>query len=165
MLRQHLRFSITPLLFFLFLFAPVSAANAATNILVRLTTGSDDLRGGNNAFIRLNLTDRTSTRTEARLGGGFGQNSVVSKCVTFSETIPLNQIRSLTLRHDGSPRAGHSFDTYENWDLQALTVSLADSRCNPVSNIYNSATDPRRNRFVQRFTGDTRQIVLNRQPR
>jgi hypothetical protein len=165
MLRQHLRFSMTPLLFFLFLLAPVSAASAATNLLVRLTTGSDDLRGGNNAFIRLNLTDGTSTATERRLGGGFGQNSVVSKCVTFSETLSLNQIRSVTIRHDGSPRPGQPFDNYDNWDLQALTVSLADSRCNPVSNIYNSANDPRRRRFVQRFTGDTRQIVLRRQPR
>lgn len=163
MLRQHLRFSITPLLFFLFLLAPVSAANAATNILVRLTTGSDDLRTGNNAFIKLNLTNGASTATERRLGGGFGQNSAITKCVVFSETIPLNKIRSLTLRHDGSPRRGRPFDTYDNWDLQALTVSLADSRCNPVSNIYNSANDLARNRFVQRFTGNTRQIVLNRQ--
>jgi hypothetical protein len=121
------------------------------------------LRTGNNAFIRLNLINGTSTSTERRLGGGFGQNSVITKCVVFSETIPLNQIRSLTLRHDGSPRRGQPFDTYENWDLQALTVSLADSRCNPVSNIYNSANDPNRNRFVQRFTGSIRQIVLPRQ--
>lgn len=164
MLRQHLRFSMTPLLFFLFLLAPVSAASAATNILVRLTTGADDLRSGNNAFIKLNLTNGTSTASEPRLSGILRQNSVVTKCVTFSETLTLSQIRSVSLRHDGSPRTGQPFDNYDEWDLQAISVSLADSRCNPVGNIYNSANDPRRNRFVQRFNGSTRQIVLARQP-
>jgi hypothetical protein len=133
------------------------------NVIVQLTTGSDDLRGdGNNAFITLNLVDGTST-TEMILGGGFGQNSVVSKNITFPEAVSLNQIRSVTIRHDGSPRSGHPLDGYDNWDLQRLSVSLANSSFSPVANIYNSASDSRRSRFVQRFTGGTRQIVLPRQ--
>ncbi len=124
-----------------------------------MTTGSDDLRGGNNAFISLNLVDGTSTR-EVSLGGGFGQNSVVERRVTFTSKNPIspNQIRSVTIRHDGRPRPGHSGDTYDNWDLQRISVSLADGR-----NIYNSVNDKPRSLFVQRFTGETRQIVLPRQ--
>ncbi|MCG6137131.1 MAG: hypothetical protein MET45_21270 [Nostoc sp. LLA-1] len=134
-------------------------AKAKTNVMVRMTTGSDDLRGGNNAFISLNLVDGTSTR-EVNLGGGFGQNSVVTQRVTFTSKNPIspNQISSVTIRHDGRPRPGHPFDGYDNWDLQRISVSLADGR-----NIYNSVNDSARRRFVQRFTGQTRQIVLFRQ--
>ncbi|AKG21179.1 hypothetical protein [Calothrix sp. 336/3] len=133
-----------------------TSALADTNIVVRMTTGSDDLRGGNNAFISLNLVDGTST-PEFSLGGGFGQNSVVRKTATFSRTVSLAQIRSITIRHDGSPRSGEPFDNYDNWDLQRISISLGGR------NIYNSVNDRRRSRFVQRFTGETRQIVLNRQ--
>lgn len=138
-----------------------AAAFAVTPISVRLTTGSDDLRGGNSAFIKLNLIDGTST-AERRLGGGFGQNSVVCRRVIFAETVPLEQIKSITIRHDGAPRPGHPFDTYENWDLQTLSVSQGNS-CTQPANIYNSANDAPRESFVQRFTGRIRQIVLFRQ--
>lgn len=133
-----------------------TSALAETNILVRITTGSDDLRGGNNAFITLNLVNGTST-SEASLGGGFGQNSLVRKRVTFRETVSLDQIRSITIRHDGSPRPNHPFDTYDNWDLQRISVSLNGR------NIYNSVNDRSRSRFVHRFTGESRQITLPRQ--
>lgn len=166
-LPSTMRLSVKYLPLLLFLLAPVAIANAQTTpktrIRVVLTTGSDDLRSGNNAFIRLNLASGSSTPSEVSLGGGFGQNSVVTKCVPFNGKISLSQIGSVTIRHDGSPRRGRPFDTYDNWDLQAISVSLADSRCKPVGNIYNSANDPARNRFVQRFTGNTRQIVLPRQ--
>ena len=138
------------------------AVTNAQNVLVELTTGSSDLRGGNNAFITFNLTDGTST-TEIVLGGGFGQNSVVRKNITLPRAISLDQIRSVTVRHDGTPRPEHPFDTYDNWDLQRLSVSLADRSFNPIANIYNSVSDPSRGRFVQRFTGVDRQIVLPRQ--
>ncbi|MEA5571102.1 hypothetical protein [Calothrix sp. UHCC 0171] len=133
-----------------------TSALAETNIVVQMTTGSDDLRGGNNAFISLNLVDGTST-PEVSLGGGFGQNSRVRKRVTFRRTVSLAQIRSITIRHDGSPRRGHPADGYDNWDLQKVSASLAGR------NIYNSVNDGPRSQFVQRFTGQTRQIVLPRQ--
>ncbi|BDA70541.1 hypothetical protein RIVM261_073950 [Rivularia sp. IAM M-261] len=132
------------------------AALAETNVVVRMTTGSDDLRGGNNAYMTLNLESGAST-SEVRLGGGFGQNSAVRRTATFRETVSLDQIRSITIRHDGSPRSGHPFDGYDNWDLQRISVSLNGR------NIYNSVNDPGRSRFVHRFTGNARQIVLPRQ--
>lgn len=131
--------------------------SSATNVVVRMTTGSDDLRGGNNAFITLNLKDGTST-SEISLGGGFNQNSLVERKISFKESVSLDQIKSVTIRHDGSPRPGEPFDTYDNWDLQRISISLADGR-----NIYNSVNDPARRSFVQRFTGQTRQIVLPKQ--
>lgn len=140
-----------------------AAAQAATRVVVQLTTGSDDLRGGNNAFISLVLADGTST-SEKGLGGGFGQNSVIRRSVVFPETVSLSQIRSITIRHDGAPRSGHPFDTYDNWDLQRLSVSV-NRIFAPVANIYNSVNDPARRHFVQRFTGDTRQLVVDRQLR
>jgi hypothetical protein len=139
-----------------------SAAHADTKVVVRMTTGSDDLRGGNNAFISLNLVSGGST-AERPLGGGFGQNSVVQRNITFNETVSLDQIRSITIRHDGSPRSGHHFDGYDNWDLQRILVSFANRSFRPTGTIYNSVNDPARRRFVQRFTGETRQIVLPRQ--
>ncbi|MEA5569180.1 hypothetical protein [Anabaena sp. UHCC 0399] len=137
-----------------------ATAQAKTDVVVRMTTGSDDLRGdGNHAFISLNLTNGSST-PEVNLGGGFNQNSVVERRVTFtsSEPISLNQIRSVTIRHDGRPRSRHPFDNYDEWDLQRISVSFADGR-----NIYNSVNDPAKRSFVQRFNGQTRQIVLPRQ--
>lgn len=138
--------------------SPSTTSQTETNVVVRMTTGSDDLRGGNNAFISLNLVN--GSRFEVPLGGGFSKNSVVERRVTFTsrEPISLNQIRSITIRHDGSPRSGHPFDNYDEWDLQKISVSLADGR-----NIYNSVNDRARSRFVQRFNGQTRQIVLPRQ--
>lgn len=145
-----------------------TAAHAITPIIVKITTGSDDLRGGNSAFISLNLTDGTTT-SERLLGGGFGQNSVVTRRIVFTETIPLSSIRSITIRHDGAPRRDHPFDGYDNWDLQRLSVSLSNNRWQPIANIYNSINDRRSNRnsgrstFVMRFTGRDRQLNLPNQ--
>ena len=129
---------------------------------VELTTGSDDLRGGNGAAITLNLVNGTST-DEMSLGGGFGPNSVIRRNITLPTAISPDQIKSVTIRHDGSPRSGHPFDTYDNWDLQRLSVSLTNSSFSPTSYIYNSSVDAPRSSFVQRFTGETRRLVLPRQ--
>ena len=139
---------------------PTPPSISSRYLTVELTTGSDDLRGGNNAFITLNRTDGTSTR-EISLGGGFGQNSVVRRQITLPNAISSDQIMSVTIRHDGSPR--NPFDTYDNWDLQRLSISLANSSFSPVANIYNSVSDPARREFVIRFSGASRQIVLPRQ--
>lgn len=152
------------------LFGAFATAYGQTPVRVVLTTGSDDLRGGNSVFIKLNLIDGRSSQEVRVFSSGLRQNSSLPRTLMVRRSltggseppIPLREIQSITIRHDGSPRNGHPFDTYDNWDLQALSVSLAAPDGSPIANIYNSVADPGRNRFVVRFTGSTRQITLNR---
>ncbi len=136
-------------------------AQKGVDMEVNLYTGSDDLRGGNNALLKINFRDNTSSR-EYDLGGGFGQNTNVQRKVTLDFPIDITQVRSVTIRHDGSPR--NPFDTYDNWDLQTIEIFLRDedNGGQPVA-LYNSASDQRRSRFVTRFTGDNRSVILYNQ--
>jgi hypothetical protein len=119
-------------------------------VKVYLTTGSDDLRGGNSAFVTLTYADGT-TSSEYYLGGGFGQNSAVNKTVTTTKVLTaIEDIQSVTLRHDGAPRAGQPFDTYENWDLQMLRVVLVMPD-GTEKNVVNQRGNP-----LIRFTGALR---------
>ena len=135
-------------------------------IYIVMTTGSDDLRGGNHAFISLNFSDNTSSdevalTTNSAATGSFGQNGVVSGIWTLSDIEDLSKVTGITIRHDGSPRSGQPFDTYDNWDLKAIRVSaLTDDSGPRGANIYNSRNDRARRTFVVRFTGDRRSIVL-----
>lgn len=151
--------------FFLMLLSGTAQA-VSTPIRLDVVTGSDDLRDGNKAFVSLNLTDGTSTREQV-FATNLGQNSRFSRVVTFETPagIPLSRIRSVTIRHDGSPRSGHPFDSYDNWDLQRLSVTLLDRSGNTIGNIYNSINDtnPERRIFLFRFTGDQRQLTVLKQ--
>ena len=126
-----------------------------SSVKVYLTTGSDDLRGGNNAFMTVNYTDGSSS-PEYRLSGGFGQNSMITKAVTINKTVAsVSEIKSITIRHDGSPRAGNPFDFYDNWDLQVLRVALVMPTAE--QNIVNERGNP-----LIRFTGALRTRTWNR---
>lgn len=126
-----------------------------SSVKVYLTTGSDDLRGGNNAFMTVNYTDGSSS-PEYRLNGGFGQNSMITKAVTINKTVAsVSEIKSITIRHDGSPRAGNPFDMYDNWDLQVLRVTLVMPTAE--QNIVNERGNP-----LIRFTGALRSRTWNR---
>lgn len=155
-----------------FLFCTVSQSLQAqifNQIYVVLTTGSDDLRGGNHAFISLNFADGTSSdevalTTNSAASGSFGQNGVVSGIWTMQDDEDFNAITGITIRHDGSPRPGNPFDTYDNWDLKAIRVAALTDGSGPRGvNVYNSRNDAKRRTFVVRFTGNTRSIVLPRQ--
>ncbi|MBC7568533.1 MAG: hypothetical protein H7319_02205 [Spirosoma sp.] len=89
------------------------------------------------------------------------QNSEVVKENEFKGVLRLSEIRSITIRHDGSPK--NFGETYDNWDLQAVSISLVSNDSGEFLNIYNSANDRNRSNFVQRFTGDRRSITLYRQ--
>ena len=137
---------------------------AETNVLVTLTTGGDDLRGGNSAFIRVNLNGRASTR-EVLLTTGAAGNSHATKRVTFAETFTAAEVRSITIRHDGNPRSGHPFDHYDNWNLDRVLVQMANSSFVPVGTIYKSNLDllsgySFENFPLKRFTGDARTLLL-----
>lgn len=126
-----------------------SMAQSSTVLKVSITTGGDDLRGGNSMFMTINYANGT-TSTEYNLGGGFKNNSMVVKNLTVAALITnVTQIRSVVIRHDGSPRAGQPFDTYDNWDLQTLRISF--SAGGKDVNIINESGNP-----LVRFTGQLR---------
>lgn len=102
-----------------------TGAFAQTHMQVRIATGQDDLRGGNRTFISLVLTNG-EVLPEQVLSSGLGSGSNTTIAVTFPQTVAAAQIRSIRIRHDGNPRSGHPFDTYDNWDLKTLRVDLAD---------------------------------------
>ena len=135
----------------------VDYGGATKTVKVFLTTGSDDLRGGGNrAFITVHYTDGT-TSPEYSLDGGFGQNSAVTKSVTISKAVKsVDEIQKVTIRHDGSPRAGQPFDTYNNWDLQLLRVALVMPD-KSEKNVVNERGNP-----LARFTGAERVRTYNR---
>ncbi len=127
-----------------------------STVKVFLTTGSDDLRGGNTAFMTISYTDGT-TSPEYRLGGGFAQNSANTKSIVLNKVVGnVEDIRSISLRHDGAPRAGQPFDTYENWDLQVLRVALVMPN-GTEQNVVNERGNP-----LTRFTGALRTRAWNR---
>lgn len=131
-------------------------AFAETTLFVRIVTGSDDLRGGNTAFISLVRTDGRVI-PEQVLSGGEGGGAESIRSVTFPETVSARGIRSIRIRHDGNPRSGHPFDTYDNWNLSALRVQLVDASCRTTWHLlYDSARD--RGFTGVRFTGALRQI-------
>jgi len=135
---------------------PTLLTTAQTHILVLVESGRDDLRGGNSAFINLVLCDGTLL-TEQRLSNGLDGDTTSKVSITFPETVPEIRIRSVRIRHDGNPRSGHPFDTYDNWDLKRLRVRLADASFVAVSRLYDSARDPLFHGKAVRFTGDHRQ--------
>ena len=132
----------------------INAVQAGTIMRVYLTTGADDLRGGGNlAYITVNYTNGT-TSPEYSLGGGFGQNSRITKNITLNiDVTDLSQVKNIAIRHNGSPRAGNPFDTYDNWDLQAIKVAF-DIR-NQNADFINTSGNP-----LVRFTGQLRNRVF-----
>lgn len=140
---------------------------AQTRIQTQISTG-DDLRGGNTALISLVLVNGTGTvevlpEQVLSTGLGGGSNNVISR-VTFPRTVTATQIRSIRIRHDGSPRSGNPFDSYDNWDLKTLRVTLEATSTRPAVVLYNSAGDSRVGGLVARFTGDLRQFDLAIRP-
>lgn len=127
----------------------------SSTIKVYTTTGSDDLRTGNRCFITLNYMNGSNS-SEFAVGGGFGQNSANTKSIDTRTIINLNDIKSVTIRHDGSPRAGNPFDTYDNWDLQILRVVLVMPN-GTEQNIVNVSGNP-----LKRFTGAVRTLKVDK---
>jgi hypothetical protein len=141
------------------------SAQSGITINLKITTGSDDLRRNAKVFFQLNFTDGTSSsefvvhRDGGTLSTGFPHDSRKEINIALPSAVNLRSIRSITIRHDGSPR--DLFDTYDNWDLQGLQVSLLSRSGISVTafNIFNSSD----RRFVTRFTGENRTLNLNRQ--
>jgi hypothetical protein len=136
---------------------PIVIQQETSTIKVYINTGTGELRGGNYAYITVHYTDGTSSN-EMPLGTGYTQNSTASPSIALGKILTsTRQIRSITIRHDGSPRNGHPFDTYGNWTLQSLRVVLLmpDST---EPNIVNLPGNP----LIQ-FNGNVRTVTYNRQ--
>jgi hypothetical protein len=143
---------------------PTASVPSGQTLQVTTQTANDDLRGYNRAFLTLNFTDGTSSR-EYPLHQGQAATQLSTKDINLDNVVTLNSIRSVTIRHDGTPNnnpfnGGDIGHTYDNWDLMSLQISLGSK------NIYNSAND-RRARNAEgnlfRFTGSNRTLRVFRQ--
>jgi hypothetical protein len=94
------------------------------------------------------------------LSSGEPGNSTSVRRATFATTVGATSIRSIRILHDGNPRSGHPFDTYDNWDLRTLGVSLANASFLPTTGLYDSVRDSSVGALVNRFTGSSRQIEI-----
>ncbi|MFZ4545183.1 MAG: hypothetical protein ACOYOA_14110 [Saprospiraceae bacterium] len=133
-------------------------APGGTNSVIKvyLTTGSDDLRGGNQAYITLKFKNGLKS-DRFSLGGGFQQNTANKIRIDTKRIIgDVKEVESITITHDGSPRPGYPVDTYDNWDLQVLRVALVMPN-QSEQNIINVSGNP-----VFRFTGQNRSRIFNR---
>ncbi len=135
------------------------AANAQTHILLRIRTGSDDLRGdGNRAFLTPILFDRELPERE--ISKGLVSDSLKRITFTLPETISAEMVKGFRIRHDGNPRNGHPFDTYDNWDMVSLTALITDARLRPIATLYESKSDPGFAHRVLRFTAEKREHIF-----
>lgn len=134
----------------------INVANSQSIMTVKLTTGGDDLRSGNTAYITVNYSNGTTSK-EYSLGGGFANNSFITKNIRLDRLLSnTSEISYITIRHDGAPRAGNPFDTYDNWDLQILRVTLVMPN-GTEQNIINSSGNP-----LKRFTGAIRTLIVDK---
>ena len=144
--------SIKVVLFFVLAFISNSSF-AGTTMKAYVSTGTDDLRGGNTAFIKVNFTDNT-TSPEYVLSTGMGGSTAITFTKALDKVITdVNQIKNIEIRHDGSPRAGNPFDTYDNWNLQYIRVAFV---INGGERVFATGMG---NPFV-RFTGNYRIHIL-----
>lgn len=146
---------ISIMLIFAFVFALAPALVNAQIVMVNVRTGADDLRSGNSASLALFLRDGTfRSRT---ISTGFAGYSSVDIPVDFTERgdvlLPTEVIR-VELSHNGQPRSGQPFDTYDNWDMRSFNVRLGSIL------IYDSERDTRFSGVGIRFTGTQRFIRI-----
>lgn len=131
-----------------FPFYVVSKPDGLNKLKVTVITGQDDLRGGNRFFFTLHTRNGFSfPEIPVIPPNGLATNSTyIFEIPVFNSPAENNlnykDIAAFTIRHDGRPRAGHPFDTYDNWDCRSVLLDW-DSRV------------PKATRFsATRFTGE-----------
>ncbi len=130
------------------------AANAQTpdratpisSLQVTISTGGDDLRGGQVAYGAIGLRDgRTLPKVNLNGGRGWGNNSTNTVTVPLPSGIRLGDLAFFTLEHDGAPK--NLGQTYDNWNLDAIAIATPRI-CSAGVQLANPSGRP----FV-RFTG------------
>jgi len=107
------------------------------SLRLRIATGGDDLRGGSdNLDVSLHFgLHESESVTNVNGGSVWANNSMHEVDIKLKRTVPLNQIRSITLKHAGpslsfsvpqaltpaGPAAG--VKTADNWDMRSLEVT------------------------------------------
>ena len=117
---------------------------AFDDIEVELTTGGDDLRGGNEAFLEID-----GRKYSLNKKAGWNNNTTNKVRITLCK---LKANSSLKLIYDGSPRSGNPFDSYDNWNLDKIIIRAYTTE-RKVIIIYNSNN-------TTRFTGENRTINI-----
>lgn len=109
------------------------------DIEVVVKTGGDDLRGGNDAFLEID-------GIKYSLNKKAGWNNNTSNSVRINCKIKANSV--LKLVHDGSPRSGQPFDSYDNWNQDYILIR-AFTKSGQIKTLYESSDKTR-------FTGEKR---------
>lgn len=92
-------------------------------LTVTIRTGGDDLRGGQAAFVQLIYRNNTvSQEFDLNQGAGWGNNSMHTTSFQIQPIPNISNIAAVRIRYDGAPRKFP--DTYDNWNLETLTVLL-----------------------------------------
>ncbi|NOT38337.1 MAG: DUF3421 domain-containing protein [Saprospiraceae bacterium] len=108
-----------------------------------INTGIDDLRGGNTASVEY------STGTHIINSGEWRGNSENRKVININ---PFGSNYSIKVKHDGSPRNGHPFDTYDNWDMNRIQVFIRTSNRKSFKVLDSQGV---------RFSGSLREKIFN----
>jgi hypothetical protein len=109
------------------------AANpVVTHLTVKIKTGNDDLRGGNNgAFARVKINERFHLYNLSNRNTWAG-GSMHTVTIELPGGTKLNQIASFTLR--ATPNGKNSIlDTADNWDVKEIKVEATFSGLDPVA--------------------------------
>jgi hypothetical protein len=125
---------------------------------VQHRTGGDDLRGGNSAYVSMILRDGTVVPERPLVSGPGGLPGGASRAtlVRFSRVATsADQVATFRIRHDGNPRSGHPFDTYDNWDLRSMRIVVRTS-----SGCVEAYRSPADTTLLHRFTGESRTLDL-----
>lgn len=145
------------------LLAATLAHAQGTFLQVWIDTGSDDLRQGNAAFLTVRGADGRLLLPETRFATHAPSNAIDTWPIPRSRRANPATIDSLTLRHDGNPRNGHWFDSYDSWDVKQLTVAWVDQNGSVLRQVYNSAADSALHRGFRLDAGH-REAVIALQP-
>jgi hypothetical protein len=158
------------LLSILFIFSILSGliartARADTPFTVSTITGKDDLRGGNQAFVSLLLVGGATTPEVAFNTSGLERGTFTTSLI-FPGTITRANISGINIRHDGNPRNGHPFDTYDNWDMRQFmfggfftTLSDPSFHSAALLPVGHRFTDQKRSVFI-RLRGEGADFVI-----
>ena len=109
-------------------FYVVSRPDGLNKLKITVMTGQDELRGGNQFFFTLHMRNGFSfPEMSASLANGLASNSTYTfEMPVFNSPAENNlnykDIAGFTIRHDGRPRNGHPFDTYDNWDCRSVLL-------------------------------------------
>ncbi|MFN0037261.1 MAG: hypothetical protein ACKVUS_19555 [Saprospiraceae bacterium] len=111
-----------------FPFYVVSKPDGLNRLKITIVTGQDDMRGGNNIFFTLHMRNGFSfPEIPVNPPNGLAGNSTYSFEITVfnspaENNLNYKDIAAFTIRHDGRPRNGHPFDTYDNWDCNSVLL-------------------------------------------